>query len=88
MVIRLSATVSAMDTLTASHNAALAAYMASSGLTQNALALVLGTSQRWVSDRLNGKANWTLKDLDLLIEHGVPVSLPLYGSLPLESESE
>lgn len=72
-----------MDTLTAAHNSGLAAYMASRGLTQNALARELGTSQRWVSDRLNGKANWTLKDLDALQGVGIPVGEFLYSSLPI-----
>lgn len=72
-----------MDTLTAVHNAALVDYMASSGLSQTDLGKALGKSQTWVSERLRGVTRWTLDDLDLLISHGVPVSLPLYGSLPL-----
>lgn len=75
-----------MATLTDQHNTYLSEWMRATGLSQAALGAEIGKTQTWVSERLAGKTDWKLKDLDLLIDHGIPVGIGLYGCLNLNGE--
>lgn len=51
-------------------------YMALERMSQTTLAGHLGMAQGRVSDRLNGRTEWTATDLDVLLALGVPLRLP------------
>lgn len=51
-------------------------HMALERTTQTALARELGISQAQVSQRMNGKTEWAIHDLDVLLALGVPLRLP------------
>lgn len=51
-------------------------YMADHSLTQAQLAAILHLTQSKISARLHRRSPWTLADLDILFDIGVPINLP------------
>ncbi|WP_165217263.1 helix-turn-helix transcriptional regulator [Schaalia sp. ZJ1691] len=56
-------------------------FMDAAHLSQAELAKTLGIDQTGVSARLNGRTRWSLDDLDILREIGVPLELSAYDQM-------